>query len=83
VPDAYIAFATLLEKYQQLQQQQLTGIQQPVYIDATAKVGDQVYIGAFTYIGEKVLIGNGSKIILMYILVTAASLEKILLFNRG
>lgn len=62
VPDAYIAFATLLEKYQQLQQQQLTGIQQPVYIDATAKVGEQVYIGAFTYIGEKSVIGNGSKI---------------------
>jgi len=50
VPDAYIAFATLLEKYQQLQQQQLTCIQQPLYIDATAKIGDQVYIGAFTYI---------------------------------
>jgi UDP-3-O-[3-hydroxymyristoyl] glucosamine N-acyltransferase len=62
VPDAYVAFATLLEKYQQLQQQQLTGIQQPVYIDATAKIGEQVYIGAFTYIGEKVIIGNGSKI---------------------
>src|SRR5215218_8552785 len=42
VPDAYIAFAILLEKYQQLQQQQLTGIQQPSYIDATAKIGDQV-----------------------------------------
>lgn len=62
VPDAYIAFATLLEKYQQIQQQQLTGIQQPVYIDATAKVGDQTYIGAFTYIGEKSIIGNNSKI---------------------
>ncbi len=62
VPDAYVAFATLLEKYQQLQQQQLTGIQQPVYIDGTAKIGEQVYIGAFTYIGEKVIIGNGSKI---------------------
>lgn len=62
VPDAYIAFATLLEKYQQLQQQQLTGIQQPSYIDATAKIGEQVYIGAFAYIGERVIIGNGSKI---------------------
>ena len=62
VPDAYVAFATLLEKYQQLQQQQLTGIQQPSYIDATAKIGEQVYIGAFTYVGEKVAIGNGAKI---------------------
>ncbi len=43
-------------------QQQLTGIQQPVYIDATAKIGEQVFIGAFAYIGEKVVIGNGVKI---------------------
>jgi UDP-3-O-[3-hydroxymyristoyl] glucosamine N-acyltransferase len=62
VPDAYSAFATLLDKYQQIQQQQLTGIQQPVYIDATAKIGEQVFIGAFAYIGEKVIIGNGAKI---------------------
>lgn len=62
VADAYVAFATLLEAYQQLQVQQLTGIQQPVYIDASAKLGEQVYVGAFAYIGEKVVIGNGVKI---------------------
>ncbi len=62
VPDAYLAFATLLETYQQLQSQQLTGIQQPVYIDASAKIGEQVYVGAFAYIGEKVILGNGVKI---------------------
>jgi UDP-3-O-[3-hydroxymyristoyl] glucosamine N-acyltransferase len=62
VDDAYVAFATLLETYQKLQAQQLTGIQQPVYIDATAKVGEQVYVGAFAYIGEKVVVGNGVKI---------------------
>ena len=62
VADAYVAFATLLETYQKLQTQQLTGIQQPVYIDASAKIGDQVYVGAFAYIGEKVVIGNGVKI---------------------
>lgn len=62
VPDAYSAFATLLDKYQQIQQQQLTGIQQPVYINATAKVGENVFIGAFAYIGEKVIVGNGAKI---------------------
>src|SRR6478735_7124437 len=37
VPDAYSAFAVLLEKYQQLRTQQLTGIQQPVFIDASAR----------------------------------------------
>jgi UDP-3-O-[3-hydroxymyristoyl] glucosamine N-acyltransferase len=62
VPDAYSAFAILLDKYQQIRQQQLTGIQQPVYIDATAKVGDNVFIGAFAYIGEKVIVENGAKI---------------------
>ena len=39
VPDAYLAFATLLDKYQQIQRQQLTGIQQPSFIHATAKIG--------------------------------------------
>ncbi len=62
VPDAYVAFATLLETYQQLQAQQLTGIQQPVYIDASVKIGEQVYVGAFAYIGEKVIVDNGVKI---------------------
>ena len=62
VSDAYSAFATLLDKYQQIQTQQLAGIQQPVYIDAKAKIGDQVFIGAFVYIGEGAIIGNGVKI---------------------
>jgi UDP-3-O-[3-hydroxymyristoyl] glucosamine N-acyltransferase len=62
VADAYSAFAVLLEKYQQIQSLQLVGIQQPVYIDATAKTGDNVYIGAFAYIGEKAIIGDGAKI---------------------
>ncbi len=62
VPDAYLAFATLLEKYQQIQTQQLSGIQQPVYIDPSAKIGDQVFIGAFSFIGENVIVGNGTKV---------------------
>jgi len=62
VPDAYSAFATLLDRYQQIQTQQLTGIQQPVYIDATAKIGNNVFIGAFAYIGEKAIVADGAKI---------------------
>ena len=62
VPDAYSAFAILLDKYQQIQQQQLQGIQQPVYIDASAKIGENVFIGAFTYLSEKVIIADGVKI---------------------
>ncbi|MCW3089163.1 MAG: lpxD [Ferruginibacter sp.] len=62
VPDAYTAFATLLDKYQQIQTQQLSGIQQPAYIDATSKIGEGVFIGAFSYIGENAIIGNAAKI---------------------
>ncbi len=62
VADAYSSFAILLDKYQQLQKQQLSGIQQPSYIDATATIGEAVFIGAFAWIGEKVIVGKGSKI---------------------
>lgn len=62
VPDAYSAFATLLDAYQQIQKQQFTGIQEPSYIHATAKIGEEVFIAAFAYIGENAVIGNGVKI---------------------
>jgi UDP-3-O-[3-hydroxymyristoyl] glucosamine N-acyltransferase len=62
VPDAYSAFATLLSKYQDIMQQQLTGIQQPVYVSKTAVCGENVYIGAFAYLGENVKLGNNTKI---------------------
>lgn len=62
VPDAYSAFATLLDKYQQIQRQQLNGIQQPAYISVSAKIGENVFIGAFAYIGENVVVANGAKI---------------------
>jgi len=42
--------------------QQLTGIQQPVYIAATAKIGENVFIGAFAYVGENVVVADGAKI---------------------
>ena len=62
VPDAYTAFATLLAKYQDIMEQQLTGIQQPSYIAQTASYGQNVFIGAFAYLGNNVKIGNNSKI---------------------
>lgn len=62
VPDAYTAFATLLGKYQEIMAQQLTGIQQPVYISKTASHGQNVFIGAFAYLGENVKVGNNTKI---------------------
>ena len=62
VPDAYSAFATLLSKYQEIVQQQLTGVQEPSYISKSAKYGDNVFIGAFAYLGENVKLGNNTKI---------------------
>lgn len=62
VEDAYSAFATLLAKYQEMMTQQLTGIQQPVYISKTASYGNTVFIGAFSYLGENVRVGDHSKI---------------------
>lgn len=62
VPDAYSAFATLLSRYQEMVQQQLSGIQEPSYISKTAKLGENIFIGAFAYLGEGVVLGNGVKI---------------------
>ena len=62
VPDAYSAFATLLDTYQKLQTRQLTGIEQPSFIDASAVIGENVFVGAFAYIGKNVAIGNDVKI---------------------
>lgn len=62
VPDAYSAFALLLRQYERMQGQQMIGIQEPVYIHATAKKGNDIFIGAFAYIGENVVIGDGAKI---------------------
>jgi len=62
VPDAYSAFALLLDHYQKMQAQQLTGIQEPVYIHSTVKKGENIFIGAFAYLDENSVIGNGVKI---------------------
>ena len=62
VPDAYTAFAKLLNTYQQMMQQQLNGVQQPVYISSSAAYGQHVFIGAFAYLGDNVKIGNNTKI---------------------
>ena len=62
VPDAYTAFASLLRQYEKLQAQKMVGIQEPVYIHASVKKGDDIFIGAFAYLGENVIIGDGAKI---------------------
>ena len=62
VPDAYLAFASLLSKYQEMMNQQLSGIQEPVYISKSAILGENAFIGAFSYIGNNVQIGDQVKI---------------------
>ena len=62
VPDAYSSFAVILTEYAKMKRANLTGIQQPVYLSATARIGENIFIGAFAYIGENVIIGNNVKI---------------------
>lgn len=58
VEDSYSAFTRLLEEYQILSQKSKTGIEQPSFIDKTAKIGEGFYLGAFAYIGNAAKIGN-------------------------
>ena len=62
VPDPYSAFASLLHYYQELKTNQLHGVQEPSFISATAKKGNNVFVGAFAYIGDGSEIGNNVKI---------------------
>lgn len=62
VDDAYQAFASLLELYNQAMSTLKTGVEQPSYIDQSAIVGENIYLGAFAYIGKKSKVGNNCKI---------------------
>lgn len=61
VDNAYDAFTSLLELYTKLTPEK-TGVEQPSYVDPTAKIGENVYIGAFAYIGPGAVIGNHVKL---------------------
>lgn len=61
VDDAYKAFSTLLNYYNQIKQNK-SGIEQPSFISDSAKLGEELYIGAFSYIGENVTLGNNVKV---------------------
>lgn len=61
VENAYQAFASLLELYNQSKPQK-TGIETQCFISSSATIGTNPYIGAYTYIDEKVVIGNHCKI---------------------
>ena len=61
VDSAEIAFAKLLELYNQIKLNKV-GISKQCYIAETATVGEKVYIGEFAFIGENAVIGNNVKI---------------------
>jgi len=61
VDNAYDAFTSLLELYSRMIPEK-KGIEQPCFIDPTAKIGENAYIGAFAYIGAGVVIGQNTKI---------------------
>ena len=62
VDDAYAAFASLLELYNQARQSLKMGIEQPSFIDESAEVGEDVYVGAFSYVSKNAKIGKNVKI---------------------
>ena len=61
VPDAYKAFAALLELYNSSRPQK-SGIEQPSFIAVSAKIGENVYVGAFSYISDNVKLNNNAKV---------------------
>lgn len=61
VTNAYAAFSTLLEHYNQIKSSK-SGIESPVFISDSATYGTGIYIGAFCHIGSNVSIGNNVKI---------------------
>ncbi len=61
VENPYKAFSKLLEYYNMVKLNK-TGIEEPVFLSSSAKLGQNIYLGAFTYIGDNVLIGDNVKI---------------------
>lgn len=62
VEDAYTGFTQLLEAYAMLMKNSVVGVEEPTYMDASSKMGNQAYRGAFSYIGKNCIIGNSVKI---------------------
>ena len=61
VENAYESLAKLLQIYEDMNQQN-EGIEEPVFIHPTAKIGKSVYIGAFSHIGANTVIGDNCQI---------------------
>ena len=61
VKDAYKAFSTLLEYYNQIKLNK-SGIEKPSHISDSVEYGEGLYLGSFAYVGENVKLGENVKI---------------------
>ncbi|CAG5087515.1 UDP-3-O-(3-hydroxymyristoyl)glucosamine N-acyltransferase [Parvicella tangerina] len=61
VEDAYQCLTKLLGYYDQLSQDK-KGVEEPSFVDESARLGADCYVGAFAYIGKNVSIGKNVKI---------------------
>lgn len=61
VPDAYGAFATLLQKYEEMKPRK-TGRENPIFIGENSVIEENEFIGAFARIGNNVKIGKNVSI---------------------
>ncbi|UKN01547.1 UDP-3-O-(3-hydroxymyristoyl)glucosamine N-acyltransferase [Paracrocinitomix mangrovi] len=61
VPEAYTAFAKLLEMYDQAMAK-TPKIEEMSYVSPSAKIGKDVYIGAFAYVADNAEIGDNVQI---------------------
>ena len=61
VEDAYQSLAQLMRMYDQASQKK-EGVESPVFVHPTAKIGKSVYIGAFCYVDEDVVIEDHVKL---------------------
>ena len=61
VPDPYVAFASLLKKYNMLQLDK-HGISPAAFIEPDATVPDDCYIGPMAYIGHNAVLGHNVKV---------------------
>ncbi|MDY0368317.1 MAG: UDP-3-O-(3-hydroxymyristoyl)glucosamine N-acyltransferase [Bacteroidales bacterium] len=61
VPDAYAAFAQLLELYQQTHDDR-KGVASLAFCAPGVQLGEEVYIGEFSYIGNETILGREVKV---------------------
>jgi len=61
VENAYSAFASLLEMYNEVKLNK-SGISEQAFISESAKIGKNIYLGDFAYLGDCVEIGDNVKI---------------------